>query len=128
MPVTYLIDLDAVPDWRPLRALAALIRASSGRPSFDPGEFMYGGAVRSPAGLVIHLYKHVETRRYLSIDASGHAYRYLGGNCGAGRRFGAYEPFTDLRRALRHVERRTPTDESVVSRRGSADSVRPVQA
>ena len=37
-------------------------------------EFMMMGAVVIERGTIVHLYKHIETRRVLALDASGHAY------------------------------------------------------
>ncbi len=66
-------------DWRPLRAVARLSQSTDALLSFDPDEFMYMGYVESrDEPLRIHLYKHVDTRRYLNLDDAGHAYRYCG--------------------------------------------------
>jgi hypothetical protein len=65
------------PDWRPLVAVARLSRSTDAYPSIDEGEFMYVARADSRDGpLQIHLYKHVDTRRYLNLDDAGHAYRY----------------------------------------------------
>ncbi len=66
------------PDWRPLETLSCLVRQRPDLPHFHPGEFMYTAAVCSARrNLVIHLYKHVDTRRYLNLDDAGHAYAYV---------------------------------------------------
>ena len=66
------------PDWRPLEALSSLVRQRADLPHFHPGEFMYMAAVRgTDLDLVVHLYKHVDTRRYLNLDDVGHAYAYI---------------------------------------------------
>lgn len=41
----------------------------------------------------LYLYKHIDTRRYLNLDAEGRCFRYTGN---------AYEP-EELRRAIAHV-------------------------
>jgi hypothetical protein len=75
-PTTYVRVTD--PDWRPLEAVSSLVRQRPDLPHFHPGEFMYMAAVRSTRpDLVIHLYKHVDTRRYLNLDDAGHAYAYI---------------------------------------------------
>lgn len=67
-----------VPDWRPIEVLSALVRQRDDLPHFHPGEFMYmAGVVSARRRLVIHLYKHVDTRRYLNVDDAGHAYVYI---------------------------------------------------
>ena len=38
------------------------------------GDFMWMGAVDLIDGRRLHLYKHTDTRRYLRLDAEGHAY------------------------------------------------------
>ncbi len=71
-----------VPDtaeWRPLEAVARLSRSSDAIPSIDEDDFMYMGYVENrEQRLPIHLYKHIDTRRYLNLDDGGHAYRYWG--------------------------------------------------
>jgi hypothetical protein len=71
------MELPKEPDWRPLEAVSRLARASPDLPSFHAMEFMHMGIVRPVRkGSVIHLYKHVDTRRYLNLDDGGHAYKY----------------------------------------------------
>lgn len=65
------------PDWAPLEALSALARSSPDLPSFHPGEFMWMCSVENKRKrLVIHLYKHIDTRYYINLDAAGHAYEF----------------------------------------------------
>lgn len=59
------------PDWRPLEAFARAV------PAIVPGEFMWMG-VDLADGRAVHLYKHGATRRYISLDDAGHAYRSTG--------------------------------------------------
>ena len=67
------------PVWAPLEAVARISNSCTELPSFHPGEFMYMYAVcNRRKGLTIHLYKHMDTRRYLNLDDAGHAYRYCG--------------------------------------------------
>lgn len=71
------VDLRSGPVWAPLEQLAAVVWQSPALPQFHPGEFMYMAVVhggRPPVG--IHLYKHIDTRRYLNLDDAGHAYAY----------------------------------------------------
>ena len=66
------------PVWQPLEQLAKVVRQSSELPHFHHGEFMYMAAVVNKRLRVrIHLYKHIDTRRYLNLDDGGHAYAYL---------------------------------------------------
>lgn len=66
------------PVWQPLEQVAKVVRQSSELPHFHHGEFMYMAAVVNKRLRVrIHLYKHIDTRRYLNLDDGGHAYAYL---------------------------------------------------
>jgi hypothetical protein len=68
---------------------------------------MFMGTVRDRvSGLAIHLYKHIDTRRYLNLDDAGHAYAY-----GAGRSMketgvsgGCYSPHRSLADAIEHLD------------------------
>jgi hypothetical protein len=72
------MELPDEPEWAPLEAVALVSRLTSDLPSFHPGEFMYMYMVRNPAKrLRIHLYKHIDTRRYLNLDDGGRAYEYV---------------------------------------------------
>lgn len=72
------IDPDE-PEWGPLEAVARVSRMTPELPSFHPGEFMYMYRVDNERkGLRIHLYKHIDTRRYINLDDAGHAYEYCG--------------------------------------------------
>ena len=71
------LDLTSGPVWSPLEQLAASVWQRPELPQFHPGEFMYMAAVRGQRPLVvIHLYKHIDTCRYLNLDEAGHAYAY----------------------------------------------------
>lgn len=61
-------------DWEPLERLCELLRRDS--IILEPGEFMHMCEATRPDGLVLQLYKHIDTRRYLNLDANGHAYAY----------------------------------------------------
>lgn len=75
-PTTY-VRLNE-PEWGPLEALSALVRQRCDLPHFHPGEFMYMAPVGVPRRqLVIHLYKHIDTRRYINLDDDLHAYAYI---------------------------------------------------
>ncbi len=59
---------------------------------------MWMGATEFHDGRTVHSYKHVDTRRCLHLDQSGHAYRYLSRADG-----GRYMPLPDPRQAICHV-------------------------
>lgn len=44
---------------------------------YDAADFMVMGALRRTGHPLLYLYKHVETRAYLNIDAAGVAWRYV---------------------------------------------------
>jgi hypothetical protein len=66
-------------DWKPLERFCELA-ASRGVTGFDADDFMWMGWRDSPAGVPVQLYKHIDTRRYLNLDASGHAYVWRSGD------------------------------------------------
>jgi hypothetical protein len=76
--------------WEPLEAVARLSCVSPELPPFHADEFMYMYRVVAARkrGLRIHLYKHIDTRRYLNLDDGGHAYEYCGSNRGENPVFG----------------------------------------
>lgn len=98
---TTTLDLETGPDWAPLEAVARVVRQSPDLPQFHPGEFMYMATLHAARSQVrIHLYKHVDTRRYLNLDDGGHAYAYqyrLGDGHAAnfGGRYRRYRNFLD---------------------------------
>ncbi|MGF1617998.1 MAG: hypothetical protein ACFCU2_09385 [Acidimicrobiia bacterium] len=61
-------NLDDRPDWKPLQAALPLEWC---------GGFMWMNRVVS-GGVVVELYKHGITRRYLNLDGDGTAYRWTG--------------------------------------------------
>jgi hypothetical protein len=65
---------DSAPIWEPLEQLCRLASSHPNLPSIDADHFMYMGLLARPGEEVVHLYKHVSTRRYLYLDAAGHAY------------------------------------------------------
>lgn len=74
-----LVNYSDDPVWAPLEQIARLSRESGELPAFHEGEFMYVCRVANARKrLVIHLYKHGDTRRYLNLDEAGHAYQYMG--------------------------------------------------
>ena len=66
------------PDWAPLERVGVVSSAHASLATVEPDSFMYMGCVTSCAGIDIHLYKHIKTRRYLNLDRQGHAYRLVG--------------------------------------------------
>lgn len=93
----------------PLERFAALA-AAAGQP-IHPYAFMFMGT-RSREGNWtpekdgrIHLYKHVDTRRYLNLDDSGHAYR-----CEQLERADPSLPDADPERGCRYVAWASPAE------------------
>lgn len=97
MPL-YQFDPSAVPVWAPLETLARVCARRSALPPLCVSKFMYMGRLRANGRDDVHLYKHVDTRRYLNIDRLGHAYRYAGGDVRC-----RYEALDGVATALRHV-------------------------
>ena len=72
------IDTTSGPMWQPLEMLATLVWQRPDLPQFHPDEFMNMAVVRGTRQRVtIHLYKHIDTRRYLNLDDGGHAYAFV---------------------------------------------------
>jgi hypothetical protein len=98
-------DLDGVRsdgcgDW--CRPLHLVERAIAGQPFaryFLVDHFMFMGVVRRRGRPDIVLNKHGHTRRYLNLDAEGHAYRYLPPPPTSSR-LGQYRPHHDLVAAI----------------------------
>lgn len=64
---------DPLIDWVPLERFCELA-ATRGVTGLDADDFMWMGCRNSSGGVPVQLYKHVDTRRYLNLDATGHAY------------------------------------------------------
>jgi hypothetical protein len=107
MPV-YRMELPDDAHWAPLEKVAELV-ATTNWPTLDPDDFMYmGREVGEEEGVAdVHLYKAIDTRRYLNLDDQGHAYWY----CGPVADDGSFEIDTPcvyelaptLEAAIRHV-------------------------
>jgi len=89
------------PDWRALERVADLL--ANRNHHLNPGDFMYMGADLEP-GRTIHLYKHIDTRRYLNLDDSGHAYRYLAAPRQTLDRPGRYQLWPSLDASIDHLQ------------------------
>lgn len=69
------LNTTAETDWRPLHR--ALEREPEGTASISPSAFRFIGHAAGPDDIgTLHVYRHRNTRRYLVLDARGHAYRY----------------------------------------------------
>ena len=63
-------------DWGPLERLAGVVSSARRGVVLDADDFMWMGRGELDDGTLLHLYKHRDTRRYLNLDGSGHAWRY----------------------------------------------------
>jgi hypothetical protein len=92
------------PAWTdPLDAVSRVLRDGNGVPSdqfFDCCDFMIMARVRRPKLPDLVLYKHIYTRRYINLDAAGHAYRYVPPKSLTSSARGRYVSHRDLRRAV----------------------------
>ncbi len=92
--------------WAPLHLVEDSLATSTRLDDsfFDIDDFMHMSWCHDerPQGLM--LFKHRDTRRYLNLDARGHAYRYLPAQPNNGDDLGSYEPHACLRDALDHLE------------------------
>lgn len=94
--ITHRYEHDRARDWAALERFADLATRSGLAISAD--DFMWMGAAKFADGRIVHSYKHIDTRRYLHLDESGHAYRYLSRAEG-----GRYVPLPDPRQAISHA-------------------------
>lgn len=105
----YRLDLDAVPDWAPLERLCRLCCENADLPSLEPSEFMYMGRLLHGRLPPIHLYKHVDTRRYLDLDDAGHAFAVRCHLRPTGGVRVTCRPYRNLSSALQRLEVGWPT-------------------
>jgi len=69
---------DDVPDWGPLQAIAQRTAQRADLPTIEVGDFMWMCEMASADdGAPLHLYKHIESRRYLNIDTDLRMYAYV---------------------------------------------------
>ena len=71
----YRLDLSSPPDWQPLERLSELSAERPGTLILSADAFTYAGQLCCAQRPVVHLYKHDQSRAYLSIDECGHTYR-----------------------------------------------------
>ena len=93
LPIAHRYEHDRERDWAALERFADLATRSGVEVSAD--DFMWMGAAEFNDGRTVHSYKHGDTRRYLHLDDSGHAYRYLPRADG-----GRYVAYPEPRRAI----------------------------
>ena len=96
LPIAHRYEHDREHDWVALERFADLATRSGLPVSAD--DFMWMGAAEFHDGRVVHSYKPVDTRRYLHLDESGHAYQYRSRADG-----GRYAPHRDPREAINHA-------------------------
>jgi len=96
LPIAHRYEHDREHDWAALERFADLATRSGLTVSAD--EFMWMGAAEFNDGRIVHSYKHVDTRRHLHLDESGHAYQYRSRADG-----GHYAPHRDPRDAINDV-------------------------
>jgi hypothetical protein len=82
----------------PLETVAEAVRERWRYRFFDCADFMIMCRVRRRPRPDLVLYKHIYTRRYLNLDDTGAAYRFVATSGGPG--LGRYLPQPDLDRAL----------------------------
>lgn len=97
----YVLDAETLPVWAPLEQVARISAIDPGLPAIEPRDFMYMAQMRARGRPPIHLYKHIETRRYLNLDDGGHAYVYVQEE--RDDDLGRYEPMPGLCAAICRV-------------------------
>jgi hypothetical protein len=97
-------DPEAV-NWVPLERFVTV--AVGHGIAVEATDFMWMGRCVLASEAMVHLYKHVGSRRYLNLDAAGHAYRYRPADGAAG-----YETITSPATALAEVLEITDTSGS----------------
>lgn len=84
---------------RPLHLVEAAVAGQPFAQYFSVDDFMCMGMLRRRRRPDLLLAKHVHTRRYLNLDAEGHAYRYLPPPEDSDSN-GQYRPYRDLIAAI----------------------------
>ena len=87
------------PDFFPL-SLVAVALAAAPEIGFSPSEFAFAGTLRRPDGLLIVAYRHSTTEKYLTVDGSGHTFRFIRAVETSGEWLAEYEPYVDLLAAV----------------------------
>jgi len=64
--------------WRPLEQFAAIVADRADLPPVEPDDFLYCAVATRDDLPTLHVYRHLITQKYLSIDASGGLWRYVG--------------------------------------------------
>ena len=93
LPIAHRYEHHREHDWEALERFADL--ATRAGHSVAADDFMWMGAADFADGRTVHSYKHIDNRRYLQLDDSGHAYRFLSRAEG-----GRYVPCGDPRDAI----------------------------
>ena len=66
------------PNWAPLLAIANKTAARASIPTIAVDDFMWMCEMESvDGGAPLHLYKHIDTRRYLNVDADLRLFAYV---------------------------------------------------
>ena len=92
------------PSWTsPLEAVGRAIRGVRRYQFFELEDFMIMCKVHRLPRPDLVLYKHYFTRRYLNLDAAGHAYRYFPPRDPASTRSGQYRLHRNLPTAMDHL-------------------------
>ena len=66
------------PNWAPLVAIAERSAARADVPTIAPDDFMWMCEMESlEGGTPLHLYKHIDTRRYLNVDTDLRMYAWV---------------------------------------------------
>lgn len=86
----------------PLHLVEKAVAGKKFADGFSVWDFMVMGRVEDEQGSIV-LYKHCDTRRYINVDDTGHAYRYSPGRPQPGRR-GDYLPLRTLSEAIAHLD------------------------
>lgn len=96
------------PSWKsPLEMVERAICGSDRLPSdafFDVGDFMIMARLVRSGRPDIQMYKHIHTRRYISVDDAGHTYRYFPPRSRESGRSGSYRPHRSFRDAIEELQ------------------------
>jgi hypothetical protein len=87
------------PDFLPL-SLVAVALAVAPKTGFSFSEFAFAGTLRTADGLLVVAYRHATTEKYLTVDRSGHTFRFIRAIKISGEWLAEYEPYVDLLAAV----------------------------
>lgn len=102
MTAFWLKPEDHVPaeGFRPLEELAARVAEDPTLPSLDPDHFLYAARVERAGFPVLHVYRHVASRKFLNVDEFVDVWRYTSSDKVGSQRYAPYQSVAEALEAI----------------------------